>query len=225
MLNSPYFEKMEGFVSQVGRLFCAADAAALTGVPRSIAYGIIRYMANEGMLIRLAKTERTQYYRYNESLDIAAWYAKQKREIGKQIMRDNSDKFHQILSDVMPSRNSALFPEIKVQSCPKCSAHYDRCLEPYIISVEPDVPGVGLKCPECGYSVEWVMANALPLPCDSFNACIGAISQLVKVAWYRPNRMDVGWRDQFELLKEWAPVLKEMLMQADALAGGTHAKS
>ena len=125
----------------------------------------------------------------------------------------------------MPNKDKALFPEIKVLTCPKCKSHFKKGLEPYMISVEPDVPGVGLECPECGHSVRWVITNALPLPIDSFNACIGAISQLVKVAWYSHKRMEVVWLDHYVMLKSWAPQLQQMQEQLNALDGGTDAKS
>ncbi len=100
MTNSPYFHRMENYVSQVGRLFCAADAAITTGTPRAKAFVLLKYMADEGMLIRLKKTSRTQYYRYDESFDYAAWIARQKRIEGRKFMQKNATKIHQMLSEV-----------------------------------------------------------------------------------------------------------------------------
>lgn len=100
MFNSPYFEKMENYVSQVGRLFCAQEAAVTTNIPTRKAFELVKFMADEGMLVRLKKASRIQYYRYDETFDYATWIAKQKRLEGRKFMRENSTQFYQILSEV-----------------------------------------------------------------------------------------------------------------------------
>jgi len=46
----------------------------------------------------------------------------------------------------MQNKDKALFPEIKVLTCPKCKSHFKKGLEPYMISVEPDA-GSRLRMP------------------------------------------------------------------------------
>lgn len=125
----------------------------------------------------------------------------------------------------MPNKDNALFPRLKVMSCPSCNAKYKKPLEPHILTEAPEVPGVGLTCPDCGHKIEWVILNALPMQIDHINACFGAMCQLVKVAWITGKKIDVGWLKEYRMLKEWAPTLLQMREALEGMGGVSDAES
>lgn len=79
--------------------------------------------------------------------------------------------------------SKAIFPKLKVKSCPECKQVFDRPLEAYFRSgTDPHAPYLLLQCPGCGYK-KMMEVDALPLPVDHANAVFGGVIQLLAASF------------------------------------------